>query len=164
MINLIGLGVKAGDLSYNALQKLKSCNMVFVRTAQVESVKTLEQENINYISFDNLYLTSKNFDTLNKKIYSELTRASKEQDICFCVDGDVLEDRVCQKLISKKKCNVFNGVSKAGYYLSFLFPSVATYQPHYPAFHSKGCRPPIIHVDKNVCYKHKQTTTNKRIV
>ena len=118
MINLIGLGVKAGDLSYNALQKLKSCNMVFVRTAQVESVKTLEQENINYVSFDNLYLNSKNFDTLNKKIYSELTRASKEQEICFCVDGDVLEDRVCQKLISKKKCKVYNGVSKVEYYLS----------------------------------------------
>ena len=66
MISLIGLGVKAGDLSYSALKELKSGKKVFVRTEQVDAIEVLKQENINCVSLDYLYDCSKNFNTLNK--------------------------------------------------------------------------------------------------
>ncbi len=118
MITLIGLGNEIGDLSYSALNELKSAKKVFVRTLLTNSSQILKQENINCVSFDELYLKSKNFDTLNAKIYRELVNQSKLEDIVFCVDGSVEEDRVCQKLTAKKKCKVFSGVSKSSKYLS----------------------------------------------
>jgi len=113
MITLIGLGVESGDLSFNALKALKSASKVFLRTELVTSAKILKDENVSYISFDSYYEKSKNFNTLSKKIYSTLLKESKQGDICYCVEGDVTEDKVCAKLISKNKCKVFHGVSKA---------------------------------------------------
>ena len=104
MITLIGLGVESGDLSFNALEALKSASKVFLRTELVNSAKILKDENVSYISFDSYYEKSKNFNTLSKKIYSTLLKESKQGDICYCVEGDVTEDKVCAKLISKKKC------------------------------------------------------------
>ena len=118
MISLIGLGVKAGDLSYSALKELKSGKKVFVRTEQVDAIEVLKQENINFVSLDYLYDCSKNFNTLNKKIYSTLLKEHKLGDICYCVDGDVLEDTVCKKLLGKKYVKAYNGVSKSSNVLS----------------------------------------------
>ena len=118
MISLIGLGVKAGDISYSALKELKNAKKVFVRTELVECVKVLKQENIPYISLDYLYQTSKSFNTLNKKIYSTLLKEHKNGDICFCVDGDILEDSVCTKLLGRKYIKAFHSVSKASSILS----------------------------------------------
>lgn len=118
MITLIGLGNKKGDLSYSAYLALKSATKVFLRTELTHSATLLKEEGIDYISFDALYSKSKSFDTLTAKIYREINKASKEGDIVYCVDGAVSEDRVCQKLMKNRKCEVFGGESKAGYILS----------------------------------------------
>ena len=119
MITLIGLGVNSGDISYNALLEIKRCNNVYLRTENTLSKCVLDSENISYKTFDHLFVSSKNFDTLNKKIVSSLLRES--QDVCYLVDGAVDEDEVCKKIISKRKnVKIFNGVSRAGHYLSKL--------------------------------------------
>ncbi len=118
MITLIGLGNELGEISYSAFKAIKSAKKVYARTLLTKSAQIFKQENIDCVSFDEYYLKSKNFDTLNAKIYKELVRASKLEDIVFCVDGSTQEDRVCQKLMQKKKCVNFCGVSKTSKILS----------------------------------------------
>ncbi len=118
MITLIGLGNDLGEISYSAIKALKGAERVYARTLLTKSAEIFKQENIACISFDELYTKSKSFDTLNAKIYKELVKASRLTDIVYCVDGSIQEDRVCQRLMQKKKCRVFSGVSKASKALS----------------------------------------------
>lgn len=110
MITLIGLGVHDGDISLNAYNEIKKADKIFVRTATTESCKFLERENIAFTSFDEAYLHSRSFDSLNKKIVREVL---KNENCCYLVDGSVDEDETCKIILKRRKnVRVFNGVSK----------------------------------------------------
>ncbi len=113
-LTIVGLGVEAGDISVNALNRIKNSSCVILRTEKTNSVKFLSQEGVNYTSLDYLYDKCKNFETLTKNIVKEIKKQLKTSDVCYVVDGSVSEDRVSAELINKiKNVEVFEGVSKA---------------------------------------------------
>lgn len=110
MITLIGLGVKDGDVSLNAYNEIKKADKIFVRTATTETCSFLKRENIPFTSFDEFFIHSRSFDTLNKKIVREIL---KNDGCCYLVDGAVDEDECCKIILKRRKnVRVFNGVSK----------------------------------------------------
>jgi tetrapyrrole methylase family protein/MazG family protein len=81
------------------------------RTNSTESFKSLADYNV--ITLDEVFERSRNFDTLNKNLASEVIKKSKEQDVIYCVDGAVSEDEACKIIIKKcKDVTVYEGVSR----------------------------------------------------
>ena len=113
MITVIGLGVKAGDLSVQALKALKNADCVLVRNASPAST-VLTEEGIPFQTLDYVYEKSRNFDTLAKNLAAEVTKAASGGNVCYCVEGGVTEDRAARILMSKG-ADFIEGVSKAGY-------------------------------------------------
>ena len=96
-ITLIGLGVREGDLTTRAETALKNSKKILARTS-FGSLKGFEVQTL-----DNLFLSSRNYDTLNKKLAAAVLDAAKECDVCYCVDGAVCEDAACGIILKKHK-------------------------------------------------------------
>ncbi len=65
-------------------------------------------------TLDDVYNSSRNFDTLNKNLAAAVLKAAKCQDVVYCVDGSVSEDESCKIILSKAKdITVCEGVSKS---------------------------------------------------
>lgn len=103
MLNIIGLGVKKGDLSISAYEKIKQSNQVVLRTENTNSAQVLKELGINYQTLDHLYQKSKNFDTLTKNIVKSVKDLLKNGDVCYLVDGAVSEDFSSKFLLQKNK-------------------------------------------------------------
>ena len=111
-ITLIGLGAEEGDLSLKADEALKNAAKIFARSAHMCAYSAVEKYGAEPL--DNLFGSSRNFDTLNKKLASAVLTAAKECDVVYCVDGAVSEDNACKIILSRHKDTVvYEGVSKA---------------------------------------------------
>lgn len=98
----------------NALEAISSCDRVFVRSLVPESGKILQERGINVSSFDDLFLNSRNFDTLNKKIAKSVLSVAKECNVAYCVDGSVSEDAACAEILKRaKSVQVFDAASRS---------------------------------------------------
>ena len=129
MLNIIGLGVKKGDLSISAYEKIKQSNQVVLRTENTNSAQVLKELGINYQTLDHLYQKSKNFDTLTKNIVKSVKDLLKNGDVCYLVDGAVSEDFSSKFLLQKiKDVTIFEGVSKCSYYATMSGLSGSNYQ------------------------------------
>lgn len=120
-IILIGLGRKCGDLSVNALEKIKRAKKVFLRSAVPDSARIFVENDIEAESFDRLFESSRSFDSLNKKIAAAVTAFAKEHKseegyIVYCVDGSVSEDNAAAIILAKNKnAEVFEAASRSAY-------------------------------------------------
>lgn len=113
-ITLIGLGISEGDLTLRAKTALDGARCIIARTGATESFKSLNGYSVE--TLDNLYESSRNFDTLNKKLAKTVLDKAKTADVCYCVDGSVYEDEGCKIILSKHKdCEVFDSVSKSAH-------------------------------------------------
>ncbi len=113
-ITLIGLGLKEGDLSGRAIKALSSGAKIYARTAQSPSFASLKGFDVQPL--DELFVSSRNFDTLNKKLADTIIKQSKLTDVIYCVDGAVCEDNACKIILAKKKeAEVIEGVSKTSH-------------------------------------------------
>ncbi|MCD7729344.1 MAG: nucleoside triphosphate pyrophosphohydrolase [Clostridia bacterium] len=113
-ITLIGLGLKEGELSGTAKAALSSGAKIFARTALSPSYKSLKDYDVQPL--DDLFNSSRNFDTLNKKLADVVIKQSKLSDVVYCVDGAVCEDNACKIILSRKKdAEVIEGVSKTSH-------------------------------------------------
>ncbi len=115
-ITLAGIGVRAGDMTLAALNAAKNIETVFLRTALSDSGKNISALGIKAKSFDYLYESSRNFDTLSKKIAREVLNAAKTLNVVYLVDGDVTDDVSCRIILEKRKgkdVEIINGVSRA---------------------------------------------------
>ena len=113
-ITLIGLGVQEGDLSARAEAALKSGAKIFARTSKAPAFASLNGYDV--CTLDGLFESSRNFDTLNKKLAKAVLDASKQGDVVYCVDGAVCEDTACRMILSRHKDTlVIEGVSKAAH-------------------------------------------------
>ncbi len=111
-LSLIGLGVQEGDLTVKAESLISKAEKLIVRTTKTESFKQLKKYGKEIISLDYVYEKSRNFDTLNKNLAKEVLSYAKLNDVCYLVDGSVLEDRSCKEILSKNKnVEVSAGVS-----------------------------------------------------
>lgn len=89
---------------------LKNSKKIISRTA-FESLNGYDVQTL-----DEVFLSSRNFDTLNKKLAAAVLKAAKESPVCYCVDGAVCEDEACKIILSKvKDCEVIEGVSKSAH-------------------------------------------------
>ena len=116
-ITLIGLGVSEGDLTLKAKNALDNASVIIARTEKCEGFKSLRGYTVR--TLDDIYSVCRNFDTLNKKLASEVLKAAKNSDVCYCVDGSVCEDEGCKIILAKHKdCLIIDGVSKAAHIAS----------------------------------------------
>ena len=111
-ITLIGLGTRKDDLTKRAESALKRASKIIARTGNTESFKSLE--GFKAETLDGLFLSSRNFDTLNKNLASAVIDAAKTSDVCYCVDGAVCEDEACKIILEKHAdTEIIEGVSKS---------------------------------------------------
>ena len=111
-IVVVGLGLSKGDLSYSGYEKIKNANIVVARTNKAESFKSIEEIKQGVLTLDSVYQKSRNFDTLNKNLASEVIKLSKDNDVCYVVDGSAMEDRSVQEILKRKKdVEIIAGVS-----------------------------------------------------
>ena len=113
-ITLIGLGNLQGDLTGRAEEALKGACKIIARTANTAAYANLKGYEVE--TLDNLFLSSRNFDTLNKKLAAAVLDAAKVSDVCYCVDGAVCEDEACRIIVAKHKDTVIlEGVPKSAH-------------------------------------------------
>lgn len=80
--------------------------------------KWLATLGFNYISLDDIYEKSRNFDTLAKNLAAKVVSLAKTENVLYLVEGDVKEDVSCSLILKKRPdAEVIPGVSKADYYL-----------------------------------------------
>ncbi len=105
------MGNECGDLTLRGKAALDSAETIIARTAFSESYKSISGYNVR--TLDDVFESSRNFDTLNKKLAAEVLRAAKTSDVCYCVDGAVCEDEACKIILARhKNCEVLDSVSK----------------------------------------------------
>ncbi len=110
-ITLIGLGVREGDLTRSAEKALASADKIIAGTSHTESFKNLSGFDVQ--TLDEIYKSSRNFDTLNKNLAKAVKRAAANSNVCYCVDGAVSEDEACKILLKRNKnVAVLEGVSR----------------------------------------------------
>ena len=110
-VTLIGLGNVCGDLTLRAKAALDGASCIIARTALSDSFESLKEYDVR--TLDSIFESSRNFDTLNKKLAAEVLNAAKECDVCYCVDGAVSEDEACKIILARHKdCEVLDTVSK----------------------------------------------------
>ena len=111
-VTLIGLGAEEGDLSLRAQQALEGATKIFARTAHMPCFDCAAKYGAQPLDY--IFESSRNFDTLNKKLAAAVLSAARESDVVYCVDGAVCEDAACRIILSRHKdTQVFEGVSKA---------------------------------------------------
>ena len=88
MITVVGLGLSADSLSVKGQKKIKSADIVAVRSTRTPPSKGIKAD----VSFDSLFDKAKDFDELNRMIADELCRLDRDKDIVYCVDGDGFKD------------------------------------------------------------------------
>lgn len=111
------MGARPGDITLRAEAALKTAGKVLARTALAPSFKSVE--GFGAQPLDDIFTSSRNYDTLNKKLAKTVLDAAKECDVCYCVDGAVCEDNACKLILAKAKdVEVIEGPSKAAHALS----------------------------------------------
>ena len=114
MITIVGLGCSPADLSRGAEEALRSGAKVLLRTDRIPAAAGVRALGVDYASLDGLYASSRNFDTLNRKLAAAVLQAAKEQDVVYCVEGSAAEDVSARIVLQKGKAvRVFGGASKA---------------------------------------------------
>ena len=145
-ITLIGLGTQSGDLTKRAETALKKSNKIIARTSLTDSYKSLEKYTVE--TLDSLFLSSRSFDTLNKKLANAVLNAAKETDVCYCVDGAVCEDEACKIILGRhKEVEIIEGVSKSAHAASLAGISCAQYTAisAYDIKNLKSCRAAVVY-------------------
>lgn len=145
-ITLIGLGVKEGDLTLSAKRALDNADKILARTAQSDSFKSLQGYDVQPL--DSVFLSSRNFDTLNKNLAKEVLNAGKTADVCYCVDGAVSEDEACKIILKRvKNAVVYEGVSRVSHVknLAKLSCATVTALSAYDVRSLKSCRAAVVY-------------------
>lgn len=125
-ITLIGLGLTEGDITLRAKAALDNADKILARTCECAGFASLNGYAVQ--TLDDVYKSSRNFDTLNKKLAAAVIAASKRTPVCYCVDGSVCEDEACKIILKKHKdCEVLDSVSKA----SAAYASARLLTPEY---------------------------------
>ncbi len=140
-ITLIGLGNACGDLTLRAKSALDVSPAIIARNSGTESFKSLSGYDVRVL--DDIYKSSRSFDTLNKKLAAEVLRAARTCDVCYCVDGSVSEDEGCKIILSRHRdCEVLDSVSKgaAAYSSARLKACQPVFVSAYSVGNLKSCR------------------------
>ncbi len=144
-VTLIGLGIKQGDLTKSAENALSAADEIIARTSHSASFANLQ--GFNARTLDDIFLKSRNFDTLNKNLAKEVLKAGRSGRVCYCVDGAVSEDEACKIILSRTKAEVCEGVSHVSHILNAagMKSGQITSLSAYEARALKSCRAAVIY-------------------
>lgn len=146
MITLIGLGIREGDITLSAKSALDKADKILARTAESESFKSLNGYGVEPL--DGIFISSRNFDTLNKNLANAVLNAAKTyKNVCYCVDGAVSEDEACKIILKRAKgVTVCEGVSRVSHIknLAKLNCGGVTAISSYDVRSLKSCRAAIV--------------------
>ena len=85
-----------------------------LRTGETSPAAAVKALGVPFETLDPLYASSRNFDTLNKKLAAAVLRMAREGDVVYCVDGSVCDDASAQLVLRRVRgAKVFAGTSKA---------------------------------------------------
>ena len=95
-----------GNITLKTIDTLKKCDRVFARTMVHPSSVILEEYSIPFISFDALYETSEDFESLYESICAEILECP-EKTVGYIVPGSaVMAEAAVMKLLERAKCEV----------------------------------------------------------
>lgn len=126
-ITIVGLG--AADLNQMPLgvyRLLKSSNMVWLRTMDHPVVSALQQEGVQFESFDAVYERHDRFEDVYKEIVELLLEASEHEPVLYAVPGHPMAaEKTVQLLLEKKRLGEVEVVIAGGQsFLDALFASI----------------------------------------
>ena len=103
MLNIIGLGNEAGDLSLAAHNCIRKADCVIAKTNRVRSFGYFAQYGIPVRTLDGIFEKSRSYRTLYRNLADEVAAAAKEfGEVCYCVEGSGLSDRSVAELFARK--------------------------------------------------------------
>lgn len=124
MITIIGLGVVEEHLTLGAKRAILSAERVILRTDKTRSAESVKALNVAYETLDTQFARVRSFTALHKKMCKAVVDAGKTQNVVYCVDGSVAEDRTAQLILQRKRnCAVISGVGKAQYAMELTHTS-----------------------------------------
>lgn len=101
MIHIIGLGNRPGDISLSGYRKVREGHFTIVKTNLSETFAFVGQEGIAHVTLDDIYRSSRSFDTLNRKLAAKVRAYEREHgEVCYLVDGSGYDDSSCRILLS----------------------------------------------------------------
>lgn len=118
MITIVGLGVEEGDLTKKGEEAIRSGAKVILKTELAQSSVNVKNLGVEYVTLDEVYEKSRNFNSLNKNLAKAVRDAEKSGDVVYCVDGSASEDNSVKLLLNGKNVRIINGISKASYFLN----------------------------------------------
>ena len=114
MITLVGLGVEKDDLTERGKRAILSADRVILRTDKTLSAESVKTLGVRYEALDEAVARTRSFATLHKKLAKIVLDAGRAQNVVYCVDGNVTEDRSAQIIMHRyKKSVIIGGISKA---------------------------------------------------
>ncbi len=102
-ITVIGLGPGSKEfLTMGVLEKLKTGNNIVLRTEKHPVVDYLNEIDIRYTSFDNLYEEMESFDKVYSTIADRLLTMVEEKDVIYAVPGSPFVAEYSVQILQKK--------------------------------------------------------------
>ncbi|OKL35778.1 nucleoside triphosphate pyrophosphohydrolase [Domibacillus mangrovi] len=126
-ITIVGLG--AADLDQMPLgvyRLLKKSNTVWLRTMDHPVVSVLQQEGVQFKSFDTVYERHDRFEDVYEEIVELLLEASKDEPVLYAVPGHPMAaEKTVQLLLERKRSGEVDVVIAGGQsFLDALFASI----------------------------------------
>ncbi len=104
-IYIAGMGCGGrNDITLNAVETLKKCDRVFLRTAVHPSVSELDRCGIHYETFDSLYESADNFETLYAEIAQRVTECEGENTGYVVPGSAVFAEKTVQLICKNENC------------------------------------------------------------
>ncbi|MCT4620706.1 MAG: nucleoside triphosphate pyrophosphohydrolase [Marinisporobacter sp.] len=117
-LTIIGLGPGSKEyLTIGAMEKMKSSEMIFLRTEKHPVVDYLKTQDIAYESFDSIYDHKESFDEVYETIVKKIIDLLKEKDVVYAVPGSPFVAEVTVQLLIER-------AEKIGLNIEFV-PSVS---------------------------------------
>lgn len=104
-ITVVGLGAADFEqMTIGVYNMLKNANKLYVRTIDHPVLKTLQEEGIQFISFDDVYEKHDTFQPVYEEIVSRLIEAVQSESIIYAVPGHPLvAEQTVQLLIEEER-------------------------------------------------------------
>ena len=114
-----------GQLSPKVLTALESADHLILRTGRHAIAGWLESKFIPFESFDSLYETAGDFDSLSSSIAASLWKIAEKHSVTYAVSDPLTDESVASVLAAKPASGVVElipGISVADLYLPALLP------------------------------------------
>jgi len=130
MSTIFVLGLGAGDieqLPVGIYRRLQKASPLYLRTGEHPVVRSLEEEGIQFHSFDEIYEKHDRFEDVYEEIVSILLEKVREGDVFYAVPGHPLvAEKTVQLLLEAERKQLCNVVIEGGQ--SFLDPLFTSLQ------------------------------------